>query len=196
MDLTKVPDSFLVTLYLVDGSEEAFEAIHQRYNGSLVNLLKSMRNLPMPDIDDILQIVWQKVSMSLTSFDLDLNFRNWIYMVALNAANTYHAQKNRIKRGGKETIVPLVDEIIDIIEYDYRVGRHETDPSRILDMKERLEKVLEAIEQLPKQDRDIIHYVYIECLTWTETLELMGIAKHILQSSLERSRIELAKACA
>ena len=150
----------------------------------------------MPDIDDILQIAWQKVSMSLTSFDLDLDFRNWIYRVALNAANNYYVKNNRVKRGGKETIVPLVDEIIGIIEYDYRIGRYETDPSRILDMKERLEKVLEAIEQLPKQDRDIIHYVYIECLTWTETLELMGIAKHILQSSLERSRIELAKACA
>lgn len=183
------PDCALVTRYLVDGSDEAFEAIYNRYNVALIDLLGSIWQIPIEEIEDILQLTWSRVFTHLVDYNLDLNLRNWLYKIARNCANTYYNNQCQ-RRGGQVTIVSLEGENL---VFDNRNGHHVFDPSKTLEMKETLDKVLAGIERLPRQDRNIMHYVCIEGLTWRETAELLEITEGVLRGSLERSRTQLGR---
>jgi len=191
MDLTRAPDSDLIASYLSSGSEEAFEVIYHRYNPVLINFLKSLGYHNTDEVEDILQLTWERVFRYLSEYKPEFTLQNWLYKIARNRASSY--VRDVSERHGGQVFFDDIDDHADTLVFDNRNGHHIFDPRETFMIRETLDRVLAVIDTFPQQDRDIMHYVCIEGLTWKETVELMETTQGALRCSLTRSRKKLSE---
>lgn len=69
---------------------------------------------------------------------------------------------------------------------------HEPGPDRIVESRETLQRVREALASLPEPTRTILHLTRMEGLTQRETAERVGVSSTTVENHLRRALRELA----
>lgn len=141
--------------YVEKGDRQAFEALFMRYSNRLQGVF--MRALGNPDTSrDLVQQTFLQVHRARKDFDLNRQFRPWLYTIAMNLRREYFRKRGR----RPET------------QYDPIAHGEPSVGSDATTTTERL--VRRALQQLPDNQREVIVLHWYEQLSFAEIAEMVG----------------------
>ncbi|MDO5529080.1 MAG: sigma-70 family RNA polymerase sigma factor [Paracoccus sp. (in: a-proteobacteria)] len=150
----------------------------------LIRLLPNLRRFAMSlcrraDLaEDLTQITVERALANHAAFDRATRLEPWLFRIMRNA---FIDQTRRDRTRGQGVDVTESPEILP------------HDPGAQLEARLMLGRVREVMDVLPAEQREVLHLVCIEELSYAETAELLGIPKGTVMSRLARGRIALAE---
>lgn len=185
-------DSRLEELQLVEGlrtgQEQAYEALLQRYQQPVYNLIYRLLNDPA-DSSDVVQEVFLKVFRNITRFRGQSTLKTWVYRIAVNEA---HNHRRWFCRHRKQEIGLERDE--DDRSYQDTLS----DPGRSpfqLAADEEAHQILEAaVQALNPTFRTAVVLRDIEDMSYEEIAEILQINLGTVKSRIMRGREALRHA--
>jgi len=168
---------------LLHGSADDFAELYVRYSqGIRAYLYKHNLVDNHHDADDILQLVWMRVHSSKVRYNPEWAFSTWICRVVVHIASNYCRDKERI-------LPANTNQNLDGI-LDYRVYR---DP---LVVKEIVERIREAVSNLPENAREAIEKVYFSNMRFGTSEYHQGYkrGRRLLKGVLRKLNDELSTA--
>lgn len=138
-----------------------------------------------PDLaDDVLAETFRRVLESYGSFDPERGtHRGWLFGIATNVLHKHRrteARRLRALARAESQTVPQADPLLA--------------PTAAIDAERELTRVLDAIEQLPTEDHDLLVLVAWERMSRAEVAEVLGIPVGTVRSRLHRIRSVLDRA--
>lgn len=168
-----------------EGDEEAFREIYQRTLPAQRHYLMSILG-PSQEITDALQDVYVLLYQNLDKINPPR------LLVAYLNRISYYVGKNMERRCAKHQNHTVNLDWIENME-----GREETDVLYHIEKEERCRTVREAINELPKKERDVIFMRYYQHLKHQEVALSLDIslasAKRLQQSAQKHLRVLLEK---
>jgi RNA polymerase sigma-70 factor (ECF subfamily) len=143
------------------------------------------------DAEDLVQEAALRAFRAFHTFQPGTNFRAWFYRILTNC---WYARHRSSKRRPQTVDLDDVSEI-----YMYRQaaasGIHDrfVDPARTLLNKLGVEKVTEAISQLPEEYRVVASLYFLEEFTYAEIAGVLNVPIGTVRSRLHRGRRMLQK---
>ncbi len=168
-------DEQLVALFRA-GHDEAFRAIHDRYEKRLLAYTRQM--LPRgQDAEDALQDVFVRAYSGLRASDRELALRAWLFRVAHNRCI------DELRRP-----TPPPPEVLQL------VARPVHDPVAEADRRESLRRLIVDVRRLPEQQRSALLMREMGGMSYAELACSLGTSVPAVKSLLVRARIALAQA--
>ena len=158
--------------------------MEQSFTDKLISLLPNLRRFALslcrrPDLaDDLTQITVEKALANHASFDPSTRMEPWLFRIMRNA---FIDMTRRARTQGTGVDVSETPEILP------------HDPSAGLEARLMLDTVRAAMATLPEEQREVIHLVCVEDLSYAETAEILGIPKGTVMSRLSRARAALSE---
>jgi RNA polymerase sigma factor (sigma-70 family) len=157
------------------GSGAAFTAIVERYRGPLVGYCG--RLLGPDDAEDAVQQTFANALRALRADDRAIQLRPWLYRIAHNHA------VNSLNRRGRDH--EQLDEQYDGVPQ----------PPDLFEQKERLERLVTAIDDLPERQRQAIVARELEGRSHDEIARTMHATTPVVRQLIHRARSRLRDAC-
>lgn len=183
----ELTDQQLIDRFVNNNDEEAFELIVSRYMEKIYNLAYRITRDHYKS-EDVLQEVYMTLIKKLHTFRGDSKFSSWLYRVTANASFM-------LLRSEKKYEHDLSLE--DYVPYDNKgtlMGRiHHKDwsirPDIVIYVKEALEILEKAVDELPEVYRVVFYLRDIEGLTNEEVSQVLEISVPAVKSRIHRSRL-------
>ena len=177
---------------LVAGDRAAFEGVYRRHNGGMVRFATAiLRN--RASAEEIVQEAWIAVLRNIGGFEGRSSLAGWIFTILANKART------RARRDGLNVSLDTSanDDRFDDA-FDGR-GRwrdmpelwDEMTPERIVDGRQILEHVSDAIDHLPPAQRAVLVLRGQQGLEAEVVCEILGITQGNMRVLLHRARLSL-----
>lgn len=153
------------------------------FGEKLIALLPNLRRFGLslcrrPDMaDDLVQITVERAIANSAGFDGGERLAPWLFRIMRNA---WIDQTRRQKTQGTQVDVHEIPEALP------------TDPGPALEARLMLKAVEAAMRDLPPEQREILHLVCIEELSYAETAATLGIPMGTVMSRLARARLALS----
>ncbi|WP_417260390.1 RNA polymerase sigma factor [Celeribacter sp.] len=180
---------------LISGDRVAFEAVYRRHNGAMVRVASAILN-NRASAEEIAQDTWMTVLRKIDSFEGRSSLAGWIFTILTNKAKT------RVKRDGRSVSLDTSDgdDTFDDA-FDGR-GRwkdapelwDEITPDRIVNGRQILSHVGEAIDALPPAQRAVLILRGQQELEAKEVCDILGLTEANLRVMLHRARFSLRQA--
>ncbi len=186
-----VDDTILVAR-VQEGDERAFRALFDRYHRRAYAVAYGVVKNPQ-DAMDIVQDGFVKVHRHIAKFQGTSSFYTWLYRIIMNLSID-HVRRRKNAKG---------------VEYDDAVGREDDEVAgdgtllpRILDAnpaktvirRELLDKIQQALEELPEYHRAVIVLREVEGLSYEEMSQVLGVPKGTIMSRLFHARKKMQSA--
>ncbi|MEQ1507558.1 MAG: sigma-70 family RNA polymerase sigma factor [Myxococcota bacterium] len=169
------------------GDGTAYRGLVERYQGRVYAMVYGMvRN--REDARDITQEAFVKAYRSLETFRLESSFYTWLYRIAMNLAIDFVRKRRRRESSGFDESVATREDDGSIAEV-----HHEDGPSRQLERKQLFGRIMDAMEKLPEDQRQVILLRELEGLPYKEIADVMGIPEGTVMSRLFYARKKLQK---
>lgn len=170
-----------------DGDTLAYKGLVEKYQNRVFGMVYGMlRN--REDARDVTQDAFVKAFKSLDTFRLDASFYTWIYRIAMNLAIDHVRKRKRREVAGFEEGIASKDEDGVISEI-----HNAENPSKSLERKELYQRIMDALEQLPDDQKQAILLREVEGLSYKEIAEVMGIPEGTVMSRLFYARKRMQK---
>ena len=159
----------------------------EKYQGRVYAMVYGMvRN--REDARDITQDAFVKAYKSLESFRLESGFYTWLYRIAMNLSIDFVRKRKRREINGFDEGIASRDEDGGIAD-----AHHEDGPLRHLERKQLFHRIMDAMERLPDDQREVILLRELEGLQYKEIADVMGIPEGTVMSRLFYARKKLQK---
>lgn len=137
------------------------------------------------DAEEITQDVFVKMSDNMHLFRHEADIKTWIYRISINQALDFVKAKKTKKRWWFFSALSLNnDEIkIDLPHFEH--------PGVLLEQKEDLQRIFNAINHLPDNQKTVIILLKIEQKTQAETAEIMQISIKAVEGLFQRAKAKL-----
>jgi RNA polymerase sigma-70 factor (ECF subfamily) len=153
------------------GDREAFGILVRRYQRRVFALgLRWFRNAD--DADDVVQETFLRAWRALDRFEEDRPLAPWLLRIASNWARTQ--VETRKRRGGEEL--------------DESIRWEGPSPEEELDKGRRREAIVRAVEELPEDQRVVLHLRVSEGLSYREISDTLDVPIGTVMSRLSRAR--------
>jgi RNA polymerase sigma-70 factor (ECF subfamily) len=160
------------------GDTSAFDELYQSFFQRIYNF--SARRLGDPaEAEDITQDVFTAVFTCIDRFEGKSDLIVWVYGITRNILN------NRLRRRGGVRLVSLDDIPEEAAPLDLS-------PESRAEARELLERVQEAIEALPREQRRILELRHTQRLAVRRIAEIVNRSEDAVKSSLYRTRRALS----
>lgn len=173
----------LITAYL-KGDEEAIKLLIDCYLQEVyLYFLKRTSNSMVAE--DLTQETFIKMWRNLKKFDLDKNFRSWLFTIAKNTFIDY-LRKNYHKGGLLKEIV--FSEFEDEEKEMGILNNFVIDHSLIfetIDQKEQISKINQILDTLPKNDKKLFEY-RLNGLKFNELAKIFNTSVNTIKSRYHR----------
>lgn len=184
------PQPDLTDLDLVDlvrtGDTNAFRAIIEKYQGRVFAIVFGMvRN--REDSLDITQDTFIKAYNGLAGFRRESSFRTWLFRIAMNLSIDLLRHRIRVRSGEYNDAVDM-DEHAPIALSPDHLKRN---PGKDLERQQLYTRIMEAMQKLPPDHRQVILLREIEGLSYKEIAETMDIPEGTVMSRLFYARKRL-----
>lgn len=181
------PDHELV-LAVLDGDPTAYKGLVERYQGRIYSVCFSMVRNP-EDARDLAQDAFVKAYQNLARFQLRSSFYTWLCRIAMNVSIDF-------LRRQKVRAAELFEDGIATRESGgvLSIGHQREDPGRNLERKRLLERISEALDELPEEQRQIVVLREIDGLSYKEIAEVLDIPEGTVMSRLFYARKKLQTA--
>jgi RNA polymerase sigma-70 factor (ECF subfamily) len=166
----------------VEGDAEACATVvteHQR----MVFLLALHLVGDYEDARDLSQDVFLQVFRTLDRFRGQSALRTWIYRIAVNLARNRHRWWRRRRRADQVSIDEHMQQHGELPELS-----DAAEPDRVLDRKELADRVWQALNDLPFDQRTVMILREIDGLSYDEIAFSLGVAIGTVKSRLTRAR--------
>ena len=172
---------------VLDGDATAYRGLVEKYQGRVYAMVYGMlRN--REDARDITQEAFVKAYKNLKSFRLESSFYTWLYRIAMNLAIDFTRKR---KRQGTTSF----DEAVASRDQDGGISEvhHGDSPSKKLERKQVYKQIMDALEKLPADQKQVILLRELEGLSYREISEVMDIPEGTVMSRLFYARKKLQK---
>ncbi len=159
----------------IKGNQDAFSELVSRYKRLVFKVVYNIINNEQ-EVNDISQEVFLKVYKNLKAYNPEYKFSTWIVKIATN-----HCLD--IVRKKKVDALPI-DEAIDVSD------KKDT-PEEFYIRKEKVERIREAISELPEKYRVPIILFHQNGLSYEEMTNIMNEPITIIKNRLYRARLML-----
>lgn len=169
------------------GDATAYRGLVEKYQGRVFAMVFGMvRN--HEDARDITQDAFVKAYRNLQSFRLESSFYTWLYRIAMNLAIDHTRRQKRQNTTEFDEQLGTRDGDGELLE------QHHTDnPRRALERKELQRLILEALDKLPDEQRQIVLLREVDGLSYKEIADVMEIPEGTVMSRLYYARQKLQK---
>lgn len=172
---------------VLEGDATAYRGLVEKYQGRVYSMVYGMvRN--REDARDITQEAFVKAYRSLSTFRLESSFYTWLYRIAMNLSIDFVRKRKRRETGGFDDSIATRDGDGGIADI-----HHEEGPSRQLERKELFGRIMDAMEKLPEDQRQVILLRELEGLQYKEIADVMGVPEGTVMSRLFYARKKLQK---
>jgi len=162
------------------GDQAAFNLLIERYQGMAEHMAGRM--LPASDATgDILQETWLQAYLSIRNLRDPGRFRSWLVGILLNLCKSFLRERQRRRAGW-----PLGGVDDDSIP-DPEAGN----PLDVAIERELHQRVLAAVEELPRAQRDAVLLFYYDSLSVAEIAAISGVSVNLVKVRLHRARLQL-----
>ncbi len=172
------------------GDEQAFVALVERYNGSMLRLALSF--VPSRAVaEEVVQDTWLAVLRGLAGFEGRSSLRTWMFTILANRARTTGARELRS--------IPVADAgpVVDASRFGPD-GSWSVPPEHwVEEAEERIEAgkltglLRSAMDSLPARQREVVLLRDVEGLTSTEVCSVLAISEANQRVLLHRGRGKL-----
>jgi RNA polymerase sigma-70 factor (ECF subfamily) len=179
-DYTKYTDEDLMRSY-IEGDTVAFEQIYARYESFMVNFFYRKLWNDRIKAEDFAHDLFTKIIDKPESFDLNRNFKTWLFSVANNMCkNEYKKQEVRKNTG-----------------YDVPEGVEAKDqtilPDKAVDQSNFNEELKKELNKLNDKHREVFMLRHFEGLSLNEIAETLEINAGTVKSRLHHATKTLAE---
>lgn len=169
------------------GDREAFEKLLFMYEKFVYNTVR-LKLGNAEDAFDVSQEVFIKVWKNIKKYRGDCRFATWVYRISTNACLDFlrHA-----KATATEQFPTHIDSDGDEIEVEFADEAVIASPERMLEKKEAVNAVREAIARLSPEAREVVELRDINGFSYEEIAEITGLEIGTVKSRLNRARGQL-----
>ena len=161
------------------GDMEAFESLIRKYQKSIYYLCYRM-TMAHQSADEIAQEAFIKAYFSIKKFKEGMNFYTWVRKIAVNLSLNY------LKKRKRETSFSNTN-----IKKENIHTRTQEIPQNCFQKKEMREKLEEAINSLPPDQKAVFLLKVQENQSYDEISRILNIPKGTVMSRLNRARNKL-----
>ena len=188
------PDEVLVVRFQ-SGDRAAFALLVRRHQSGLYNFaLRSLRERTAAE--DVVQEAFVRVAQSAADFKADARFSTWVYTIVRNLCID-QIRKNALRRH------PSLDESRKSDEGDGpTLGEQTADPRGRADVERTVEggrlkeRILEAIDSLPEDQREVYLMREMSNLRFKEIADITGVPENTVKSRMRYALERLQEALA
>ncbi|MCB9777959.1 MAG: sigma-70 family RNA polymerase sigma factor [Alphaproteobacteria bacterium] len=181
------PDHELVKAVLA-GDGTAYRGLVERYQGRIHNVVYGMVRNP-EDAKDLTQEAFVKAYKNLHRFRLESSFYTWLCRIAMNVSID-HLRRQKVRRAELFEEGVATKDAGGVISLAHR----REDPGRNLERKRLGARIVEALDELPEDQKQVIVLREIEGLAYKEIAEVMDIPEGTVMSRLYYARKKLQAA--
>ncbi|MFK8029178.1 MAG: RNA polymerase sigma factor [Gammaproteobacteria bacterium] len=177
-------DQELMTAYGT-GDAGAFGELYARHKAPLYRYFK--RQCPVTELaDELFQETWARVIKARERYEATAKFTTWLYRIAHNLLMDY---------GRKNTRTP---HLVTVNHDDEPVSLVASQPSQdqLADAASLQQRLLQAIEQLPEEQRSAFLLKEEGALSLVEIGEILGVGRETVKSRLRYATQKLRSALA
>ncbi len=172
---------------VLEGDNTAYRGLVEKYQGRVYSMVYGMvRN--REDARDITQEAFVKAYRNLAGFRLEASFYTWLYRIAMNLAIDYTRKRKRREIAGFDEQIAAKDQDGGISEL-----HHGDSPRKALERKQLLGRIMDAMQKLSDDQRQVILLREVEGLSYREISEVMEIPEGTVMSRLFYARKKLQK---
>jgi RNA polymerase sigma-70 factor, ECF subfamily len=169
-----------------DGDGNAYRALVEKYQNRVFGMVYGMlRN--REDARDITQDAFVKAYRNIAKFRLESSFYTWLYRIAMNLAIDFVRKKKR--RGESSGF----DEAIAAKDADGNISQthNRESPRKALERKQLYKRIMDALEKLPTDQKQIIVLRELEGLSYKEISDITEVPEGTVMSRLYYARKKL-----
>ena len=148
-------------------------------HGSSVMKVARAYTLTSDDCQDLAQEILLQAWKSLPSFEQRASAATWFYRVALHTAMNWH-RKDKPRRSGQQPLLEV-----------HTLATEGTDSAEQAQHKDTVERLYEAIHQLPEGDAALV-LLYLDELSYREMSDVLGISENNVGVKLNRAKKSLS----
>jgi RNA polymerase sigma-70 factor (ECF subfamily) len=169
------------------GDVVAFQGRVEKYQNRIFSMVYGMtRNREYAR--DIAQDTFVKAYRNLESFRLESSFYTWLYRIAMNLTIDHARKVKRQPTGEFDEEIAQRDDGGSVAE-----PHHIDSPSRALERKQLYTHIMDALEKLPEDQKQVILLRELEGLSYKEIADLMEIPEGTVMSRLFYARKKMQK---
>lgn len=176
-------------------SQDLFERLVEDFHEQVFHFFRR-RGVDVEDSLDLTQDTFFRVFNHIDRLRADEARTTWILTIAANRWKNWLRHRSAQKRGAPEmsldSLVEDVDEPPPAEELPAGAGRPE-DPLRGFLGRERVERVVAAIEGLPPKQQRCLRLKVFQERTYSEIAVLLGISEQTVKSHIHQARRRLAE---
>ncbi len=172
-------DATLVDMVL-EGDNQAFTALFNRYGASLHQIYLVRTGGNSDDTDDLIQEIFVKAYLNLSSYDRRYAFGQWIYTIA------------------KNTFIDYVRKRRDVLSIDNTRGEYirqpvslTPNPEESIIIVQRRRQLEENLEKMTPKYRRLIELRFFKDLSYEEIAEQLGLPLGTVKTQIHRARTQL-----
>ena len=169
------------------GEAAAYRSIVEKYQGRVYAMVYGMvRN--REDAKDITQDAFVKAYNSLDSFRLEASFYTWLYRIAMNLSIDFLRRRTRQGTTSYDETIAARGEDGGVAEI-----HHTDDPRRNLERKRLHKRIMDALDELPEDQKQIILLRELEGMSYKEIADITGVPEGTVMSRLFYARKKMQK---
>jgi RNA polymerase sigma-70 factor, ECF subfamily len=172
------------------GNEDAFVALVQAYNASMLRLARSYVS-SHAIAEEVVQDTWMGVVRGLDRFEGRSSFKTWLFHILVNRARTTGVREHR------SLAVEEVGPVVDASRFDVHGNWIEPPGAWNDDLVQRLRAseaeplIRAALNDLPDRQRDVVTLRDVEGLSSQEVCQVLSISEGNQRVLLHRGRSHL-----
>jgi RNA polymerase sigma-70 factor (ECF subfamily) len=184
------PDDLRSVAAILAGDERAFEELVDRYNPSLLRVAQGYVRTPSA-AEEAVQDTWLGVLRGLPDFEGRSSLRTWIFRILVNQAITRGVRESRsvpFSSLGDDEAAVDPERFLPNGAWAWPPQRLDGIPEEVLLSAEARARVLEAIAELPPQQRQVITLRDVEGWSSAEVREALELSEGNQRVLLHRAR--------
>jgi len=144
--------------------------LFDRYHANVYNYLMKVNQNKML-AEDLTQNVFEKVIKYRSSFKGQTSFKGWLFTIVRNA-NIDHHRKRKYQ---------------SIDDSYHEVAACDSDAHKSMEVEERNKYLMEAINRLPQEEKEILVMTKFEKMKYSEVSKITGMSESALKVKAHRS---------
>src|SRR5436190_15172686 len=167
------------------GDRQAFALLYERYSSSVLSYLYRMLG-SIEDVEAVGQEVFLRAFRFAATYRYPQKFSTWLFTISRNLAIN---QSRRRKRSPVKNIMELNLEGVEMAGDPGKVAAAATDD---LEKREQIAQVLKALDELPKDQKEVIVLGVFQDLSYAQMEEITGAKAVTLRARMFHGLKKLA----
>jgi RNA polymerase sigma-70 factor (ECF subfamily) len=156
---------------------ESFGLLMERYQGPLFGYVRRLTQLPIDDVQDLLQEIFIKIYQHLNAYDSNLKFSSWAYRIAHNQVVDYFRRVSSR---------PQTNALED---YEWeKIVQASVNLEKDLMSRDCVEKIKQCIQGLPLKYREVLILRFLEEKSYEEIMDILKKPKGSIATSIARGK--------